>query len=66
MAVLDRPVAEHTDKARRNAEYLAKIDRGFKDAEAGRVIVFEDDDWMTWTPEQLKAYADEQRAHWPQ
>jgi hypothetical protein len=65
MLVMDKPVVENTDKARRNVEYLAKIDRAFKNAEAGRVISFEGDDWMSWTPEQLKAYADEQRAQWP-
>jgi hypothetical protein len=58
-AVLD------AERDRRNAEYLAKLDRAFKNVEAGRVISFEGEDWMSWTPEQLKAYADEQRAHWP-
>jgi hypothetical protein len=57
--------AANTDKARRNAEYLAKLDRAFRNAKAGRVIVFENDDWMSWSPERLKAYADEQRARWP-
>ncbi|MDR3304069.1 MAG: hypothetical protein LBS86_06620 [Treponema sp.] len=44
MAVLDRPVAEHTDKARRNAEYLAGLDRSFGQAEAGETYTFSLDD----------------------
>jgi hypothetical protein len=64
MLVMDSPVMNDTDKARRNAEYLAKLDEAERNIVAGRVIVFENDDWMSWTPEQLKAYADEQRTRW--
>jgi hypothetical protein len=43
MLVMDK-VAENIDKARRNAEYLAKLDNSFKQAEAGNVYSFEMED----------------------
>jgi hypothetical protein len=62
MLVMDSSVMNDTGKTRRNAEYLAKLDEAERNIAAGLGIVFENDDWMSWTPEQLKAYADEQRA----
>jgi hypothetical protein len=50
MLVMDRPVVENTDKARRNAEYLAGLDKSFAQAEAGETYAF--------SLEDLKAFAD--------
>jgi hypothetical protein len=65
MLIVDGFTMNDTDKARRNTEYLAKLDEAERNIAAGRVISFENDDWQSWTPEQLKEYAAEQRARWP-
>jgi hypothetical protein len=65
MLIIDSSTMNDTEKARRNAEYLEKLDEAERNIAAGRVITFENDDWMSWTPEQLKVYANEQRTHWP-
>jgi hypothetical protein len=50
MLVMDRPVVDNTDKARRNAEYLAELDQSFAQAEAGETYAFDLED--------LKAFVD--------
>jgi hypothetical protein len=49
MLVMDK-VAENTDKARRNAEYLAGLDESFKQSEAGKKYTF--------SMEDMEAFAD--------
>jgi hypothetical protein len=50
MLVMDRPVVENTDKARRNVEYLTGLDESFKQAEA--------DKKYTFSMEDMEAFAD--------
>jgi hypothetical protein len=62
MLVMDRPVVENTDKARRNTEYLAKIDRAFKNAEAGNVYSFEMEDLEAFAARKIDKYQLMERA----
>lgn len=55
---------QETERPQKNAEYFAMLDKADQDLCAGRVIVFENDDWMFLSPDQLRAVADEQRRHW--
>jgi hypothetical protein len=50
MLVMDRPVVENTDKARRNTECLIGLDESFKQAESGKKYTF--------SMEDMEAFAD--------
>jgi hypothetical protein len=56
MLVVDKPVVENTDKAQRNAEYLAKIARAFENAEAGNVYSFEMEDLEAFAARKIDKY----------
>jgi hypothetical protein len=55
MLVADR-IVENTDKARRNAEYLAKLDKSFSRAEAGNVYSFEMEDLEAFAAGKIDKY----------
>jgi hypothetical protein len=65
MLVMDEVLPNNkVDSELENTAFLAMLEERHRNIEAGRVIVFENDDWMSYTPEQLKAVAEEQRSRW--
>ena len=45
------------NKAMRNAEYLAKLDRAYKDKAEGKGVMFTDEEWERYVNEQELRWA---------